>query len=86
MKKVWEDYKKPVPIKWRKIGDFSLVVSTFLSGSLMGLPIDEHQKLWSIFILNFISTCIKFFANAQKESSNIINNQRDEEASSDPAN
>lgn len=84
MKTVWENYKKPVPVKWRKIGDFALVVSTFLSGSIMGLPIDEHLKLWTIFVLNFISTCVKFFANTQKDEE--ITKDRDIIAGSNPNN
>lgn len=71
MTKVWENYKKPVPIKWRKVGDFALVVSTFLSGSIMGLPISEHTKLWAIFIIGFISTCLKFWANSKKDESTV---------------
>lgn len=67
MRQAWENYKKPVPIKWRKIGDFALVISTFLSGSIMGLPLPDSEKLWIIFILNFISTCLKFWANTKKD-------------------
>lgn len=84
MKQVWENYKKPVPIFWRKVGDFALVISTFLSGSIMGLPISEHTKLWTIFVLNFISTCVKFFANTKKDDAVIT--ERDLEASGDPRN
>lgn len=77
MTKAWENYKKPVPVKWRKIGDFALVISTFLSGSIMGLPIDEHYKLWTIFVLNFISTCVKFWANSKKSEKTITINNPD---------
>jgi hypothetical protein len=67
MKQAWENYKKPVPPKWRKVGDFILAISVFLSGSIMGLPISEHYKLWTIFVLNFVSTVLKFWANTKKD-------------------
>jgi hypothetical protein len=85
MKKTWGNYKKPVPPFWRKVGDFILVISVFLSGSVMSLPISEHYKLWTIFVLNFISTTLKFWANTKKEEETFLIN-RDLSAGSDPSN
>jgi hypothetical protein len=37
-----EHYKKPTPVKWRKIGDACLLLSTLISGTSL---ITEHQYI-----------------------------------------
>lgn len=83
MNKRWENYKKPTPVKWRKVGDFALLLCVFLSGSIMSLPIDEQGKLWTIFGLNLISTIIKFWTNTNKDEKNIFINRDLSAASAD---
>lgn len=73
MKKTWENYKKPVPIFWRKVGDYALLICVFLNGSIMSLPVKEDIKLWLIFIIGLVTTTIKFWANTKKEEGKTIN-------------
>ena len=65
-----ENYKAPTPVKWRKIGDAILLFSTSMSAMVMGLPLSEHAKLWTIFILNGIGVIGKVITNLFKEEEN----------------
>ena len=60
-------YKQPTPAKWRKIGDAILLGTTSLSGMIMGLPLTDHQQLWTIFILNGVGVFGKIITNFFKE-------------------
>lgn len=57
----------PTPAKWRKIGDTILLGCASLSSMVMGLPITEHQQLWTIFVLNGIGVAGKMLTNFFKE-------------------
>jgi hypothetical protein len=64
---ILENYKAPTPVKWRKIGDSILLVSTSMSTMVMGLPITEHQQLWLIFSVNAFGVIGKVITNLFKE-------------------
>lgn len=68
--KALENYKAPTPVKWRKIGDAILLISTSLSTMVMGLPMTEHQQLWAIFIVNCIGVFGKVITNFFKDEQN----------------
>jgi len=49
--------------KLKKIGDSFLIISTSLSGAVMGLPISDTAKLWINFGLTIIGTMGKVITN-----------------------
>jgi hypothetical protein len=66
MQKVWANYKKPTPIRWRKIGDFALIMIPVIQTSLLGAPegiFSDHMKFWVGVISSITLTGIKFFTN-----------------------
>lgn len=67
MKNLIENYKKPTPVFWRKVGDSILVASASLSTAVMGLPIAEHTKLYIVFALNVIGVIGKILTNLFKK-------------------
>ncbi len=68
MKNLIENYKKPTPVLWRKIGDSILLLSAGLSGSIMGLPLPDHTKLWIMFGVNLLGVFGKIITNLFKEN------------------
>jgi hypothetical protein len=64
---LFDNYKKPTPAKWRKIGDAILLGSSSFSGMVMGLPLSEHAQLWTIFILNAVGVVGKVLTNFFKD-------------------
>ena len=67
MKEFLDNYKKPTPVIWRKIGDSVLIASASLSTAVMGLPITEHNKLYIVFALNVLGVIGKIVTNLFKE-------------------
>jgi hypothetical protein len=67
--KIFENYAKPTPALWRKIGDTILIASASLSGFTMGLPITEHAQLWLVFSFNVIGVIGKIITNFFKDES-----------------
>lgn len=63
----WEHYTTPTPVKMRKIGDAILVGTASLSTMIMGLPISDSAKLWTVFALNVVGTIGKVITNFFKE-------------------
>jgi len=57
------NYKTPVPIKWRKIGDSILLASSGLSTVVMGSPIPDHISIWIVFGLNIFGIAGKIITN-----------------------
>ncbi len=60
-------YFEPTPENIRKIGDAILIGTTSASTAVMGLPIAEHYKLYTIFALNMIGTIGKIISNFFKK-------------------
>ena len=48
MKHLIENYKKPTPKKWRKIGDFALILIIVLEAQLNAMPIVNEWAKWGI--------------------------------------
>lgn len=66
MRKLIENYKKPTPIKWRKIGDMVLLAIPVLELQLESLPVQINPMLkWSItcFLVLF-----KLYTNTKVEA------------------
>lgn len=45
MKKIFKNYYKPTPVKWRKLGDSILVIGTIISTTCLA----EYEKAKEIF-------------------------------------
>lgn len=67
LKTMMQHYKKPTPIKWRKIGDYILLTSAFLSGNLPALPFNDNIKVWIGVGINFVGISLKFWTNTKKD-------------------
>lgn len=65
-KQMLDNYKKPTPNKWRKIGDYILVIQVFVTSSLPTWPLPEHQKVIIGSIVNFVGISLKFWTNTKK--------------------
>ena len=77
--KAWDNYKHATPVIWRKIGDAILALSMSISGAIMGLPITDNQKIWSLFVINLVGGVGKFLTNLFKieETSQDISSSAD---------
>lgn len=60
--KAWENYKKPTPEKWRKLGDSILLLGTTLNTYLVSI---ESPMGWIIFtlILTWLGKTLTNLAN-----------------------
>lgn len=70
MKRTIENYSKPTPIKWRKIGDYILVLQVLITAQAPAWPIADNIKVWIVSGVNFLGTSIKFWTNTRKEDGN----------------
>ena len=61
------NYYKPTPKKWRKIGDAILFLSASISAFIPTSPLDEGSKLWTMFGLNIFGIIGKTATNFFKE-------------------
>jgi hypothetical protein len=75
MKNIWENYKKPVPFKWRKRGDFALALLVALQPFLLTAPFNEKVKWYIDVTFTILIVTFKFWTNTRKdEETNITNN------------
>ena len=56
-------YFSPTPKKWRAIGDSIMIFSLGVSGYVMGLPISDNAKTWTMFCINFLGVIGKILSN-----------------------
>lgn len=68
-----KNYYNPTPKKWRKIGDAILLGTTSLSAMMMGAPLSENAKTWTIFLLNVAGVFGKVITNFAKEETETEN-------------
>ena len=61
------NYYKPTPKKWRKIGDAILFLSASISAFIPTSPLDDGSKLWAMFGLNIFGIIGKTATNFFKE-------------------
>lgn len=66
MNNLIENYKSPTPKKWKKIGDFIMVVGGGATTSVMGLPLTDSQKLWIVWGLGMLTLIGKGLTNLVK--------------------
>lgn len=73
LNKQWENYKKPTPVKWRKKGDYALVLLMALQPFLMTAPFSDKVKWYVDVIFTFLLVSFKFWTNTKKENERNIN-------------
>lgn len=67
IKKLQKRYFAPTPKNIRKIGDSILIVSASLSSAVMGLPLQDHHKLYVVFAFNVFGVIGKILTNFFKD-------------------
>jgi hypothetical protein len=63
MANIIQQYQKPTPAKWRKIGDSLLLFTLTLTPMVMQLPLTEHQMLWVNFGIQAVGVFGKVVTN-----------------------
>jgi hypothetical protein len=76
LNKEWENYKKPTPVKWRKRGDYALVLLIALQPFLMTAPFSDKVKWYIDVIFTFLLVTFKFWTNTKKQNETNINQIR----------
>lgn len=66
------NYYKPTPKIWRKIGDTALLGCTAMNGPVLASPLTDNEKMWTIFIISIIGVAIKMTTNFFKEPEDPI--------------
>lgn len=87
--KLWDNYKKRTPKKWRIRGDFALLgamiiqIIDFITPFIADAPgLTDLEKYWVPKILSTILIIYKFWTNTKKDQPN----EQNIEAASNPAN
>lgn len=64
MKKLIDNYKKPTPAKWRKIGDTCLLAAIAVEPMVQSMPLaDEAMKAWIAWTFSTALILLKFWSN-----------------------
>jgi len=75
LKKHIEDYNKPTPSKYRKMGDLALIILVALQGSIAAAPatvLNEKQSFWIGSILTILTVIFKFWTNTKTHENTSI--------------
>lgn len=73
-KKLWIDYKTPTPAKWRKLGDFALLMLVTLQSIIAAAPeeiLSTKESYWIGVSLTLLVVGFKFWTNTHTENENI---------------
>lgn len=62
-----ENYYKPTPKKWRKIGDAILLGTASISTLMMGAPFDDKTISVTVWLLSVVGVAGKVITNFFKE-------------------
>lgn len=66
MKQLIENYKKPVPAKWRQIGDTALLMAIAIEPSINSMPLpDGPVKSWIGWAFSVALIIFKFWTNTK---------------------
>lgn len=65
-KEMIANYNKPTPKRWRRIGDYTMLVTMFLQANVPALPISATVKVYVLIVLGFVGMSIKFWTNTKK--------------------
>ena len=71
LKSMIQNYKKPTPIRWRKIGDYILVITGLVQTQLPMLPFADNVKMYVGMAVNFIGISLKFWTNTKKDDDTL---------------
>ena len=66
MKKLVENYRKPTPNKWRRIGDAALVLAIAIEPAIQTMPIEDMEvKNWLVWGFSTGLILFKFWTNTR---------------------
>lgn len=66
IKQMISDYSKPVPKKWRQIGDTALVLAIAVEPMVQTIPLqNELQKEWFSWVFNTALIIFKIYTNTK---------------------
>lgn len=66
LKKIAESYQKPTPKKWRRIGDFALLLCIAIQPSIDAMPLQDIQlKEWLVWGFSTFLILFKFYTNTR---------------------
>ncbi len=63
MKKAFQAYRATTPIKWQRIGNSGLMLTSSLSAIMQGAPMSEHAVAMVTFGLNAAGVLFKVITN-----------------------
>jgi hypothetical protein len=79
--KFWDNYKKPTPAKWRKRGDFALLLLVALQPFILTAPFNDVVKWYIEVIFTTLLVVFKFWTNTKKENETNIKSIRNNDSS-----
>lgn len=76
MKNLWQSYKQPTPNKWRKRGDWALIMAIvvlivdYITPSISEIPgLNDGQRFWIAKLFGVVLIIYKFYTNTRKTGS-----------------
>ena len=71
-KKTANRFYSPTPKRMRQLGDTIMLAGMGLQTSIMGLPLTDNQKVWSVFIISIVALIGKLMTNFFKEEETTV--------------
>jgi len=74
-KKLWIDYKTPTPAKWRKLGDFALLMLVTLQSIIAAAPeevLSTKESYWIGVSLTLLVVGFKFWTNTHTDENKSV--------------
>lgn len=66
--KIVENYKKPTPKKWRKMGDVALLLAITIEPAIQSMPLANlYAKEWIVWGFSTCLILFKFYTNTKAE-------------------
>lgn len=76
LKSMMQNYKKPTPNKWRRVGDYVLILQVFITGQLPAWSfLPDHTKVIVGSVVNLLGVSIKFWTNTKKDDDSVENTE-----------
>lgn len=54
-----ENFKKPSNPFWKSVGDTILYAQTLIQPAIMGSPLKDSVKLWTVFVVSMLAISVK---------------------------
>ncbi|MFA6260404.1 MAG: hypothetical protein WC760_02980 [Bacteroidia bacterium] len=68
MKQLIENHRKPTPKKWRRIGDFALLLAIAIEPIIKSMPLEDGPlKNWMAWVMGALLIVLKFWTNTRTD-------------------